>query len=116
MSEILKVLNKQNVELKSEVVELGIVDDFALDAEANTAMVKRTIGEMLDLKKKKEKLVSSVNIAEKLISETEKKLVEIEKQIKFLGVEKPAKVKKAEKELQDNKKVIAKLLKDTKSI
>ena len=37
MSEILKVLNKKIVELKSEVVELGLTDDISSDVRANGA-------------------------------------------------------------------------------
>lgn len=43
MSEILKVLNRKNVELKSEVVELGLLDDIkseANEAKERVAIVK----------------------------------------------------------------------------
>ena len=115
MSEILRVLNKK-VELKSEVVELGMVDDFVLDADGAEVGLKRLIGEMFDLRKKKNGLLEDVDITDKLISEAFKGLKQIESTAKTLGIDKPKKVVDAEKKLNGAKKVADKLRKDLGSL
>ena len=93
MSEILKVLNKKSVELKSEVVELGIVQDLEAKVKAmvptyneleKTSEERQDLGiEYSKLKDKEKKLVSTLEGDARVI---EKDLDNAKKKAKDLGV------------------------------
>jgi len=113
---ITKFLNSRVIELSSQKIELGIVDDLSLDADSIDAGVKRSIGDYLDLKRQLDKVKSEVSTYKSRISDAEKKLKEIQSTTKILGIDEPPKVSSARKTLQDATKVYEKLTKDLNTI
>ncbi len=75
MSEILKVLNRKNIELKSEVVELGSVKE--LEAEANKVFKEIEIANLALARFVKEK--NSLRDSSREINEAVNKMESIQK-------------------------------------
>ena len=101
MSEILKVLNRKSVELKSEVVELGLIDDFNsyLDSVKNMDKVLQKTLSSADkvwrewnlIEDKKADAFASLSNntedAESMVKEIEKRFLKVASAAKELGVD-----------------------------
>lgn len=92
MSEILKVLNK-SVELKSEKVELGLVDDYKKQAAKGFGAYRRTLKEVESLNSQISKVLADSTEAKNMLSGTIQGYQKIENASKELGVDVPKDVK-----------------------
>ena len=86
MSEILKVLNKKNIELKSEVVELNLVSDAIKLATEYYSTTDNIDSRLKDLYTKANFIISAVEYLEKSNSKRDSAIKDIEKMAKELGI------------------------------
>jgi hypothetical protein len=105
-----------NVELGAVKVELGIVDDFEMDADALEVGVKREIGDFMKAKQVLESVKTNLDIREKFIANAMKVYAEIEKQAKFMGIDVPPKAIASLKKVNIAKKVVESLRNDIKAL
>jgi hypothetical protein len=105
-----------NVELGAVKVELGIVDDFEMDADALEVGVKREIGDFMKAKQVLESVKTNLDIREKFIANAIKVYAEIEKQAKFMGIDVPPKAIASLKKVNIAKKVVESLRNDIKAL
>ena len=97
-------------------VELGIVDDFEMDADALEVGVKREIGDFMKAKQVLESVKTNLDIREKFIANALKAYSEIEKQAKFMGIDVPPKAIASLKKVNIAKKVVESLRNDIKAL
>ena len=97
-------------------VELGIVDDFEMDADALEVGVKREIGDFMKAKQVLESVKTNLDIREKFIANALKAYAEIEKQAKFMGIDVPPKAIASLKKVNIAKKVVESLRNDIKAL
>jgi hypothetical protein len=105
-----------NVELGAVKIELGIVDDFEMDADALEVGVKREIGDFMKAKQVLESVKTNLDIREKFIANAMKVYAEIEKQAKFMGIDVPPKAIASLKKVNIAKKVVESLRNDIKAL
>lgn len=85
MSEILKVLNRKSVELKSEVVELNLLNDARKLATEYFSTTDNINSRMKDISTKANFVIGAVEGLEKTNSKRESAIKDIEKMAKELG-------------------------------
>jgi hypothetical protein len=109
-------LSEHKVELGVVKVDLALIDDFEMDADALEVGVKREIGDFMKAKQVLESVKTNLDIREKFIANAMKVYAEIEKQAKFMGIDVPPKAIASLKKVNIAKKVVESLRNDIKAL